>query len=49
MEKWWKVKKGVAMSEAAQAKAVSFLMAWIGYHLQISLVARRYGSTMVYR
>lgn len=29
MEKWWKVKRGVALTEPQQQKAVEFLMAWI--------------------
>ena len=29
MEKWWKVKRGAALSEAQQQKAVNFLMEWI--------------------
>ena len=29
MEKWWKVRRGVALSEAQQGKTVDFLMAWI--------------------
>lgn len=29
MEKWWKVKRGAALTEAQQAKAVDFLMAWV--------------------
>ena len=29
MEKWWKVKRGVALTEAQKAKAVDFLMEWV--------------------
>lgn len=29
MEKWWKVKKGLPLSDEQQAKAVDFLMAWV--------------------
>ena len=29
MEKWWKVKRGVALTDAQKAKAVDFLMAWV--------------------
>lgn len=29
MEKWWNVKRGVPLSEAQQAKAVEFLVAWV--------------------
>ena len=29
MEKWWRVKKGVALSEIQQQKAVNLIMAWI--------------------
>ncbi|MBO5854615.1 MAG: DUF4186 domain-containing protein [Bacteroidales bacterium] len=29
MEKWWHVKKGVALSEIQQQKAVNLIMAWI--------------------
>ena len=29
MEKWWKVKKGVALTELQQQRAVDFLMAWV--------------------
>ncbi len=29
MEKWWKVKKGVALTELQQRRAVDFLMAWV--------------------
>lgn len=29
MEKWWKVKKGVSLTDAQKTKAVDFLMAWI--------------------
>jgi hypothetical protein len=29
MEKWWRVKKGVALSETQQQKAVNLIMAWI--------------------
>ena len=29
MEKWWKVKRGVPLSDSQKAKAVDFLMAWV--------------------
>ena len=29
MEKWWKVRRGVALTETQQKKAVDFLMAWL--------------------
>ena len=29
MEKWWKVKRGIALTDAQQKKAVDFLMTWI--------------------
>lgn len=29
MEKWWKVKKGLPLTDEQQAKAVDFLMAWV--------------------
>lgn len=29
MEKWWKVKKGLPLTNEQQAKAVDFLMAWV--------------------
>ena len=29
MEKWWKVKKGTALTELQQQRAVDFLMAWV--------------------
>lgn len=29
MEKWWKVPRGTALSEALQERIVDFLMAWI--------------------
>jgi hypothetical protein len=29
MEKWWKVKRGVALSSNQQQKAVAFLLDWI--------------------
>lgn len=29
MEKWWKVKRGVALSEAQKQKAVDLLMEWV--------------------
>ena len=29
MEKWWKVRRGVRLTEVQQLKAVEFLMAWI--------------------
>ena len=29
MEKWWKVKRGVPLTDAQKAKAVDFLMAWV--------------------
>lgn len=33
MEKWWKVKKGVPLTEAQTTKAVDFLMAWLDRRL----------------
>lgn len=35
MEKWWKVRPGVALSEAQKAKAVDFLMEWIVRRLAV--------------
>ena len=29
MEKWWSVKRGVALSDAQQAKAVNLILEWI--------------------
>ncbi len=29
MEKWWKVKRGMALSEEQQKRTVDFLMAWV--------------------
>ena len=29
MEKWWHVRRGVPLTDAQQAKAVDFLMAWV--------------------
>ena len=29
MEKWWKVKRGVPLTDAQEEKAVDFLMAWV--------------------
>ena len=29
MEKWWHVKRGIALTDAQQKKAVDFLMTWI--------------------
>ena len=29
MEKWWKVKKGIPLTESQKRKAVTFLMAWV--------------------
>ncbi len=29
MERWWKVKRGVPLTEAQRKRAVGFLMAWI--------------------
>lgn len=29
MEKWWKVKRGIPLSETRQIKAVNLIMAWI--------------------
>lgn len=29
MEKWWKVRRGVALTDEQKAKAVDFLMAWV--------------------
>ena len=29
MEKWWKVKRGIALTDAQQEKTVDFLMTWI--------------------
>ena len=29
MEKWWKVRRGVALTEVQKDKAVDFLMAWV--------------------
>ena len=29
MEKWWKVKRGIPLSETRQVKAVNLIMAWI--------------------
>ena len=34
MEKWWKVRPGVALSEVQQKKAVDFLMEWIARRLE---------------
>ena len=34
MEKWWKVPKGVPISEERQLRLVDFLMAWIERQLQ---------------
>ena len=39
MEKWWKVKQGVMLTDAQQAKAVNLIMAWINrriYPLKIN-------------
>ena len=33
MEKWWKVKRGVPLTDAQKAKAVDFLMAWVSRHI----------------
>ena len=29
MEKWWRVRRGVPLTDAQQAKAVDFLMEWV--------------------
>lgn len=34
MEKWWRVKKGVALSEIQQQKAVNLIMAWIKMQME---------------
>ena len=37
MEKWWKVKRGRALTETQKGKAVDFLMAWIERQLKVKL------------
>lgn len=34
MEKWWKVRRGIPLSEAQQQKTVAFLMDWIDRQLK---------------
>lgn len=31
LEKWWKVKRGIPLSETRQVKAVNLIMAWIDH------------------
>ena len=38
MEKWWKVRRGVALTEAQKTKAVDFLMAWIERQLPADMI-----------
>lgn len=38
MEKWWKVKHGVSLTEEQQSRAVNFLMEWIARHMPPTVV-----------
>lgn len=38
LEKWWKVKKGVPLTELQTTKAIDFLMAWIGRQCSLSVI-----------
>ena len=45
MEKWWKVKRGVALTEAQRQKAVDFLMAWVERQLPNAQETQRQPAT----
>ena len=38
MEKWWKVKRGRALTETQKSRAVDFLMAWIERQLYVQTI-----------
>ena len=38
MEKWWKVKRGRALTETQKSRAVDFLMAWIERQLYVQAI-----------
>ena len=38
MEKWWKVKRGRALTETQKSRAVDFLMAWIERQLYVQSI-----------
>lgn len=36
IEKWWKVKRGIPLTDSQKAKAVDFLMAWVERRMSAS-------------